>query len=164
MNGGAAVAEQEIAERRLRRAEGDAFHAAAVLPLERHLHVVGPDLAAIPQPMLREGKERLRMAGAIWARLVEKIDEVERRPGGGQRAIDLQRLDGDEIANGSFGALFEELPKLAELTALDRQPGSHCVPTAFDQQAVVDGRTDEPPHVETVDRTQLQRPAGGISP
>jgi hypothetical protein len=46
------------------------------------------------------GKDRLRMAGAIGAGGFELVDQVEIGAAGAERAVDLQRLVGDEVRHG----------------------------------------------------------------
>ena len=73
--------EQKVAQRRFLRAESNRFQAGAILPFERDADMVDADRARIPHAMGRQREDRLRMACAIGASLLQLIDEFQRCPG-----------------------------------------------------------------------------------
>ena len=71
----AAIGEQEIAEHRVRRAEGDCLDAAAAVGPQIGAHVVRADQPRVLQPVPRQHEDRRDMPRPEWPRLLQRLEQ-----------------------------------------------------------------------------------------
>lgn len=113
---------------------------------------------AIGQPVRGQDQRRLRMAGAVGTGGIDRLDKSGTGRARSQRAIHLEPVGGQGIADRVGEPLRQEIGEPFDIAPRDRQAGGHRVSTPLGEQARFNRGTHGSADIDTGDRTRRAGP------
>jgi len=122
-----------------------------------HAQVIGADGHNIDEAMAWQHEDRLGIARAIRAGLLDRMDERRRRRACRHGAVDFEAGPGARLLDRRDKLFLEEGAKVAEPVPGERHPRRHRMAAPFDKNARLDGRAHDAAKIDAGDRAARTR-------
>ena len=120
--------QQRLPQRVAGAAKGDRFETSPVRPGENAAHVVGADDIRLDDARTGNREPGLRISGAVGPGAFQQIDQVGRRGGDAQSAVEAERRYFLAVPSLRSDMLGQKFGERRELFAFDREARRHGVP------------------------------------